>query len=71
MFYWYDKHKKLIGWHGHVVNKHLALKERDPNDNNSTNTANIDANWNEGEIFGTWTSAKNGSQALELKLIEY
>jgi hypothetical protein len=71
MFYWYDKHKKLIEWHGHVVNKHFTLKERDPNDNDSTNTADIDAKWVEGEIFGTWTSAKNGSQALELKLIEY
>jgi hypothetical protein len=70
MFYWYDKHKIIIKWIGHVTNKHFVLKELDL-DISSTINANIDAKWDEGKIFGTWTSTKNGSQALELKLIEY
>jgi hypothetical protein len=66
IYYWYDKEKIPIEWHGKYKNKHLTLTEREK----GNLVANIDAKWVDNKIVGTWTKA--GTQkALKLELEEY
>ena len=67
MDYWYDKEKIQISWNGEYKNNHLTLTEKDEDGNL---VANIDAEWVNSKIIGTWTKA--GTQkALTLELEEY
>ena len=67
IYYWYDKEKIQDTWYGEYNNNHLTLREKDKNGNLA---ANIDAEWVNNKIIGTWTKA--GTQkALTLELEEY
>lgn len=69
MVYWYDKYKIPIEWNGKFTDNHFSLTEEIENDNYMI-VANIEAQWNNDQITGTWTNNKT-KQVLKLELKAY
>ncbi|GEN75962.1 hypothetical protein CHA01nite_17020 [Chryseobacterium hagamense] len=70
--YWYDKNKKIIGWHGKIKGSHISLVESSEYSEEANQwmvTALIEADLKGNKITGTWQDQKTGKN-LKLELEE-